>query len=78
MELRPGASHMEAARVRSAASSFFGNPDFPPGAAALGCALVMRDVQAGWHPCPARPPPSEPARRAVPGAPDGPEPPLAL
>ncbi|MFE4801410.1 hypothetical protein ACFRFL_42195 [Streptomyces sp. NPDC056708] len=52
MELRPGAWHMEAARVRSAASFFFGDPDFPPGTATLDCALVMCDVQAGRHPCP--------------------------
>lgn len=78
MELRPGAWHMEAARVRSAASFFFGDPDFPPGTATLDCALVMCDVQAGRHPARARPPPPEPARRAVPGAPDGAEPPLTL
>ncbi|SCF86612.1 hypothetical protein [Streptomyces sp. Ncost-T10-10d] len=78
MELGPGAWHMGAARVRSAAYSFFDDPDFPPGTATPDCALVMRDVQAGRHPRPARPSPSEPARRTVPGAPEGPEPPLTV
>jgi hypothetical protein len=51
MELRTDAWHVEAGRVRSAASSFFDDPDrFPPGSAALDCALVMRDVPASWQP----------------------------
>ncbi|MFS4096836.1 DUF2071 domain-containing protein [Streptomyces sp. AF1A] len=54
MELRTGAWHVEAGRVRSAASSFFDDPDrFPPGSATLDCALVMRNVPAGWRPLPA-------------------------
>ncbi|MEV7617120.1 DUF2071 domain-containing protein [Streptomyces sp. NPDC089799] len=54
MELRTDAWHVEAARVRSAASSFFDDPDcFPPGSATLDCALLMRDVPAGWRPLPA-------------------------
>ncbi|MFE6710566.1 DUF2071 domain-containing protein [Streptomyces sp. NPDC057695] len=54
MELRTDAWHVEAGRVRSAASSFFDDPDrFPPGTATLDCALVMRNVPADWHPLPA-------------------------
>lgn len=53
MELRTDAWHVEAARVRSAASSFFDDPDrFPPGSATLDCALIMRDVPADWRPLP--------------------------
>ncbi|MFJ8018394.1 DUF2071 domain-containing protein [Streptomyces sp. NPDC096339] len=51
MELHTDAWHVEAGRVRSAASSFFDDPDrFPPGSAVLDCALVMRDVPATWQP----------------------------
>ncbi|MFF9646204.1 hypothetical protein [Kitasatospora aureofaciens] len=54
MELRTDAWHVKAGRVRSAGSSFFDDPDhFPPGSATLDCALVMRDVPAGWRPLPA-------------------------
>ncbi|MFC9328739.1 DUF2071 domain-containing protein [Kitasatospora sp. NPDC057015] len=54
MELRTDAWHVEAIRVRSAASSFFDDPDrFPPGSATLDCALVMRGVPASWLPLPA-------------------------
>ncbi len=54
MELRTDAWHVEAGRIRSAASSFFDDPDrFPPGSATPDCALVMRDVRAGWRPLPA-------------------------
>lgn len=53
MELHTDAWRVEAGRVRSAASSFFDDPDrFPPGAATLDCALIMRDVPAGWRPLP--------------------------
>ncbi len=39
MELHTDAWHVEAGRVRSAASSFFDNPyRFPPGTATLDCA----------------------------------------
>ncbi|MFI9296664.1 DUF2071 domain-containing protein [Streptomyces gardneri] len=54
MELRTNAWHVEAGRVRSAASSFFDDPDcFPSGSATLDCALVMRDVPVSWRPLPA-------------------------
>ncbi|MEV7523612.1 DUF2071 domain-containing protein [Streptomyces sp. NPDC091371] len=54
MELHTDAWHVEAGRVRSAASSFFDNLDrFPPGSATLDCALVMRNVPANWRPLPA-------------------------
>ncbi|WP_405021605.1 DUF2071 domain-containing protein [Kitasatospora sp. NBC_00070] len=54
MELWTDAWHVEAGRVRSAASSFFDDPDrFPPGSATLDCALIMRDVPASWLPLPA-------------------------
>ncbi|MFD4377580.1 DUF2071 domain-containing protein [Streptomyces sp. NPDC058486] len=54
MELRTDAWHVEAAQVRSAASSFFDDPDcFPSGSATLDCALLMRDIPARWLPLPA-------------------------
>ncbi|MFE9045524.1 DUF2071 domain-containing protein [Streptomyces sp. NPDC007818] len=54
MELHTDAWHVEAGRVRSAASSFFDDPErFPPGSATLDCALIMRDVPADWRPLPA-------------------------
>ncbi|MEU4117906.1 DUF2071 domain-containing protein [Kitasatospora sp. NPDC028055] len=54
MELRPDAWPVEACRVRSAASSFFDDPDrFPPGSATVDCALVLRDAPASWWPIPA-------------------------
>lgn len=54
MELRTDAWRVAAARVRSATSSFFDDPDcFPPGSATLDCALVMRDVPVSWRPLPA-------------------------
>jgi hypothetical protein len=54
MELRASTWHVEAGRVRSAASSFFDDPaSFPSGSAILDCALIMRDVAAGWRPLPA-------------------------
>ncbi|MFJ4004718.1 DUF2071 domain-containing protein [Streptomyces sp. NPDC090023] len=54
LELRTNAWHVEAGRVRSAASSFFDDPDcFPPGSATLDCALLMRDVPVSWRPLPA-------------------------
>lgn len=53
MELHTDAWQVEACRVRSAASSFFDDPDrFPPGSATLDCALVMRNVPASWRPLP--------------------------
>jgi hypothetical protein len=53
MELRTDEWRVEAGRVRSAESSFFDDPDrFPPGSATLDCALIMRDVSAGWRPLP--------------------------
>ncbi|MEU6013953.1 DUF2071 domain-containing protein [Streptomyces sp. NPDC047515] len=53
MELQTNAWRVEAGRIRSAASSFFDAPDrFPLGSATLDCALVMRDVPAGWRPLP--------------------------
>jgi len=54
MELHTDAWHMEAARVRSAASSFFDDPDrFTPGSVTLDCALIMRGVPTSWRPLPA-------------------------
>ena len=54
MRLHTDAWHVEAGRVRSAASSFFDDPDrFPPGSATLDCVLVMRNVPATWSPLPA-------------------------
>ena len=54
MRLHTDAWHVEAGHVRSAASSFFDDPDrFPRGSATLDCALVMRDVPASWTPLPA-------------------------
>jgi hypothetical protein len=54
MQLHTDAWHVEAGRVRSAASSFFDDPDrFPLGSATLDCALVMRNVPASWSPLPA-------------------------
>ncbi|MDH6125805.1 DUF2071 domain-containing protein [Kitasatospora sp. GP82] len=56
MELRTDDWRIEAAVVHSVHSSFFDDPgNFPPGSAALDCALLMRDVQADWHPLPAMP-----------------------
>ncbi|MGW7332574.1 DUF2071 domain-containing protein [Streptomyces sp. NPDC054840] len=53
MELHTDVWHVEAGRVRSAASSFFDDPAlFPPGSATLDCALVMRNVPASWRPLP--------------------------
>ncbi|MFF9067975.1 DUF2071 domain-containing protein [Streptomyces sp. NPDC014891] len=53
MELHTDAWHVEAGRVRTAASSFFDDPDrFPPGSATLDCALIMRNVPADWRPLP--------------------------
>ncbi|MFF8729418.1 DUF2071 domain-containing protein [Streptomyces sp. NPDC015171] len=53
MELRTDAWHVEAGRVRSAASSFFDDLErFPRGTAALDCALIMRNVPADWRPLP--------------------------
>lgn len=53
MELHTDAWRVEAGRVRSAASSFFDDPDrFPPGSATLDSALVMRNVPASWRPLP--------------------------
>ncbi|WP_329281547.1 DUF2071 domain-containing protein [Streptomyces sp. NBC_00691] len=54
MELHTDAWHVEAGRVRAAASSFFDDPDrFPPGSATLDCVLIMRNVPAEWRPLPA-------------------------
>ncbi|GHF76244.1 hypothetical protein GCM10018790_62700 [Kitasatospora xanthocidica] len=54
IELRTDAWQMEAGRVRSAASTFFDDPDrFPPGSATLDSALVMRGLPATWRPLPA-------------------------
>ncbi|MBT2394883.1 DUF2071 domain-containing protein [Streptomyces sp. ISL-100] len=54
MELFTDAWRVEAGRIRSANSSFFADRDrFPPGSATLDCALVMRNVPAGWLPLPA-------------------------
>ncbi|MFD8261897.1 DUF2071 domain-containing protein [Streptomyces griseoluteus] len=53
MELRTNAWHMKAARIQSAASSFFDDPDcFPPGSATLDSALLMRDIPVSWRPLP--------------------------
>ncbi|MEV6250546.1 DUF2071 domain-containing protein [Streptomyces sp. NPDC051742] len=53
MELHTDAWHVEAGRVRSAASSFFDDLDrFPPGSATLDCALIMRNVPVSWWPLP--------------------------
>ncbi|MFD9244070.1 DUF2071 domain-containing protein [Streptomyces sp. NPDC059556] len=53
MELHTDAWHVEAGRVRAAASSFFDDPDrFPPGSATLDCVLIMRNVPADWRPLP--------------------------
>ncbi|MFF1838788.1 DUF2071 domain-containing protein [Streptomyces sp. NPDC058231] len=53
MEFHTDAWHVEAGRVRSAASSFFDDPErFPSGSATLDCALVMRNVPASWRPLP--------------------------
>lgn len=53
MTLNTDAWHVEAGRVRSAASSFFDDLErFPPGAATLDCALVMCNVPAEWSPLP--------------------------
>ncbi len=53
MELRTDAWHVEAGRIRSAASSFFDDPHrFPSGSATLDSALVMRNVPASWWPLP--------------------------
>ncbi|MFB7012660.1 MULTISPECIES: DUF2071 domain-containing protein [unclassified Streptomyces] len=53
MELQTNAWRVEAGRICSASSSFFDAPDrFPPGSAILDCALVMRNVPAGWRPLP--------------------------
>ncbi|MGV9267339.1 DUF2071 domain-containing protein [Kitasatospora sp. NPDC003701] len=54
MQVHTDAWRVEAGLVRSAASSFFDDPDrFPPGTATLDCALVMRNVPVGWRPLPA-------------------------
>ena len=54
MQLDTDAWHLEACRVRSAASSYFDDPDrFPRGSATLDCALVMRNLSARWSPLPA-------------------------
>jgi hypothetical protein len=54
MELRTSAWHVDPGRVRSAASSYFDDPDrFPTGSATLDCALVMRGVPVSWRPLPA-------------------------
>ncbi|MFK0172164.1 DUF2071 domain-containing protein [Streptomyces sp. NPDC090306] len=53
MELSTDAWHLDACRVRSVTSSYFDDPDrFPPGTAALDCALVMRNVPVGWRALP--------------------------
>ena len=53
LELRTEAWRVEPVTVRSAVSSFFDDPQlFPPGAAVLDNALVMRDVAVGWRSLP--------------------------
>jgi hypothetical protein len=50
LELRTDAWHVEPARVTALRSSFFEDERrFPPGAAQLDCALLMRDVPVTWH-----------------------------
>ncbi|MFJ9342138.1 DUF2071 domain-containing protein [Streptomyces sp. NPDC101733] len=54
MELGTDAWQVEAGRVTAAASSYFDDPDrFPPGAATLDCALLMRNVPVTWRSLPA-------------------------
>jgi hypothetical protein len=51
LELRTNAWRVAPVRVTDARSSFFDAADrFPPGAATLDCALLMRDVPVTWHP----------------------------
>lgn len=57
IELRTDSWHMEACRLHTARSSYFDDPDrFPPGAATLDSALIMRNVPADWQPLPATTP----------------------
>lgn len=54
MELRTDRWGIEPCTIRSAASSYFADPDrFPPGTVELDSALLMRRVPADWHPLPA-------------------------
>ncbi|MCX4545559.1 DUF2071 domain-containing protein [Streptomyces sp. NBC_01565] len=56
VRLETDAWRVEAARVTSARSSFFDDPDrFPPGTAELDSVLVMRDVPVRWQPLPGMP-----------------------
>lgn len=51
LELRTDLWRVEPADVRAVHSSFFDDPHrFPPGSAALDCALLMRDVPVTWSP----------------------------
>lgn len=50
LELRTDAWRVEPVAVTDVRSSYFDDPDrFPPGSAALDCALLMRDVPVTWH-----------------------------
>ncbi len=50
LELRTAAWRVEPLEVASVASNFFDDPArFPPGTAALDCALVMRGIPHEWH-----------------------------
>jgi len=51
LELRTNAWQVDPVRVTSVRSTFFDWADqFPPGAATLDCALLMRDIPVTWHP----------------------------
>ncbi len=50
LELRTRSWHVEALAVEQASSSYFEDATvFPPGAAELDCALLMKDIQHEWH-----------------------------
>ncbi|MFF4452229.1 DUF2071 domain-containing protein [Streptomyces goshikiensis] len=56
MRLETDAWRVEPARITSARSSFFDDPErFPPGTAELDSVLVMRDVPVRWQPLPELP-----------------------
>ncbi|MGW5573377.1 DUF2071 domain-containing protein [Nocardia thailandica] len=70
LELRTDAWHVEPVEVRSARSTVFDDRDrFPPGAAILDCALLMRQVPVDWRPIPPLPlaPGSTPVGTGRPG-----------
>ncbi|MGW2435945.1 DUF2071 domain-containing protein [Streptomyces goshikiensis] len=62
MRLETDAWRVEPARITSARSSFFDDPErFPPGTAELDSVLVMRDVPVRWQPLPELPTARRPA-----------------